>query len=427
MNFKKNILSAILIGTLSSTSVFAEDNSSKIPLNEISKIAEIFSIIDENYVEEPNKKEMLIEAIKGMVSSLDPYSSYLEKSDFESMKEGISGEMVGIGVVLSGHEKGLEIQTVIEGGSASNSDLESGDIIIKVGDKYVIGDYEYPFAAIEDIKGTKSTNTKFSVYKKYSNEVVEYELERTKFTVKSVSVKKLDHEYGYISLQSFQSNTANQLRTELIKFIEENKETKGYVLDMRSNPGGLLNSAVEISDMFLNKGVIVSTKGRNGIEEKEESSFGDILNGKPIVVLINSGTASAAEIVSGALQDNKRAFIVGQTSYGKGSVQTIFPLNGNDSDGLKLTIARYYTPNGRSIQAEGIVPDIKIPRLKSIKLSERKASREKDNAGHITNDTEYTSEDKVQTIKNEIKTEIDKDYALYMATNAIKSLTFERE
>tara|TARA_Y100001960_G_C14784023_1_gene889701 strand:- start:15572 stop:16861 length:1290 start_codon:yes stop_codon:yes gene_type:complete len=428
MNFKRNIIGIAVAGLISLNTFAAEEKeyTSKVPLDKISKIAEIFSLVDENYVEAPDKEDMLIHAIKGMVSSLDPYSAYLEKNDFQAIQDDVSGETVGLGVVLRKHEKGLEIETVVRGGSAfKNTDLESGDIIVKVKDNYIIEEYAHPFKAIDDIKGKEGTKVEISVYKKRSGEVKKYEIVRTKFTASNVYSLKVDHYYGYVTFPSFQENTAKDLKNEIKKLKKEN--IKGLILDLRSNPGGLLDSAIEISDMFLDKGVIVSTKSRDGHIEEDEATYGDIVKDLPMVVLIDSGTASAAEIVSGALQDHSRALIVGQTSYGKGSVQTIFPLNGSDGDGLKLTIARYYTPSGRSIQAEGIVPDIKLDRLEKVVVSEYKGNREKDNKGHISNDTDYTSNDEGFDGKNDIESSIEKDYALFMAVNTLKTLHFDKK
>lgn len=424
MKFKKSIIGLALIGILNINTSFAEETKSKVPLKEISKIAEIFSLIDQYYIEDANKEEILIDAIKGMVSSLDPYSQYLEKEDFQALQDDVSGEMVGIGVVLKKNEKGLEIETVVKDGSVSKTNIQSGDIIVKVGDKRITKDYKNPFESIKDIKGEEGTKVKLSIYRAKNDEIVVYEIERAKFTADNVFISKLDHDYSYITFRSFQENTTEQLKEALNTFNKQNPNTKGYVLDLRSNPGGLLNSAIDISDMFLDDGLIVSTKGRDGEVSEDSATSGDLINGKPIVVLINSGTASAAEIVAGALQDNERALIVGQTSYGKGSVQTVLPLNGNDGDGLKLTVARYYTPSGRSIQAEGIVPDIKLQQLETVVVSKVKSSREKDNEGHISNDTEYTSKDDFN--KDDIETSIEKDYALFMATNTLKTLTFKR-
>lgn len=428
MNFKRSIIGIAVAGLISFNTFAAEEqeNTSKVPLDKISKIAEIFSLVDENYVEAPDKENMLIHAIKGMVSSLDPYSAYLEKNDFQAIQDDVSGETVGLGVVLRKHEKGLEIETVVRGGSAfKNTDLESGDVIIKVKDNYIIEEYDHPFEAIDDIKGEEGTKAEISVYKKHSGEVKKYEIVRTKFTASNVYSLKVDHDYGYVTFSSFQENTAKDLKNEIKKLKKDN--IKGLILDLRSNPGGLLGSAIEISDMFLDKGVIVSTKSRDGHIEEDEATYGDIVKDLPMVVLIDSGTASAAEIVSGALQDHGRALIVGQTSYGKGSVQTIFPLNGSDGDGLKLTIARYYTPSGRSIQAEGIVPDIKLDRLEKVVVSEYKGNREKDNKGHISNDTDYTSNDEGFDGKNDIESSIEKDYALFMAVNTLKTLYFDKK
>lgn len=409
-----------------STSTFAEvENNSKLPLKEISKIAEVFSKIDSNYVDKVDNKELVLSALSGMVKSLDPYSTYLPKDELASFEDDVDGKMVGIGVVLSAHEKGLKIETVLKNGAAKDAGVQNGDIIIKVNDKYVIDEYDTPMSAIKDIKGEEGTKVTISVLGANKN-IKDIEIERTKFTVPSVEVKLLDNKYGYIGLSVFQSNTYQDLKQKLIEFNNNNKNVEGFVLDLRSNPGGILSQAVSISDLFLDEGMIVSTKGRTEEDISESyAEFGDVLTGKPIVVLIDSGTASASEIVAGALQDHKRAIIVGETSYGKGSVQTIIPLKGTDGDAIKLTIARYYTPSGRSIQAEGIVPDIFVDRVKNVELYDVKAHREKDNSNHIKNDTDYKAKKQSKDEDEEhLTSSIDKDYTLYVGTNTLKTLIF---
>lgn len=427
MEFKIKKLGILMAGfiALNANTAFAEtQNTSKLPLKEISKIAEVFSKIENNYVDSVDTKQLALSALSGMVESLDPYSKYLPPEDLADFEGDIQGEMFGIGAVLSDHEKGLKIETVLRESPASKTQLKSGDIIIKVGDRYVIDEYEKPMDAIKDIKGEKDTIVKLGVLVD-NKEVVDIEITRDKFVIPSAKVTKLDDELAIISLAAFQTNTTEELVKEIKLFQKESSDTKGFVLDLRSNPGGVLSGAIQISDLFLDDGMIVSTKGRTNEDISETyAEDGDILDGKPMVVLIDSGSASASEILAGALQDNQRAIVVGQTSYGKGSVQTILPLKGTDGDAVKLTIARYYTPNGRSIQAEGIVPDIHIERVRNVELYEGKIHREKDNANHIENDTNYKakSENTEQSDDTHIITSIEKDYSLYMASQTLKTL-----
>lgn len=421
MTFKKTklIIGISAVIGLTSTNVIA--NNEKLPLKEISKIAEVYSIINDRYVEDVDKNKLMLDALSGMVEKLDPYSQYLSQSDVEDFNSDIKGENVGIGVIILKDDNGLKIETVLKDSPAEKSGLESGDIIIKVGDDYIIDKYENPFDAVKDIKGEIGSKVEITIQKGFNKSVEKVEITRDKFVVPSTKVEALNNDYGYIYISSFQENTESQLFKEFDDFYKNNKNTKGFILDLRSNPGGLLSSAISISDMFLDDGKIVSTKGRfEGSLDEKFATKGDITNGKPIVVLINGGTASAAEILSGAIQDNKRGIIVGQTSYGKGSVQTLFPLSGTDGDMVKLTIARYYTPSGRSIQAEGISPDIYVERVKNVNVIDDKVSREKDNKNHISNDTDY----KAKNEKAEgINVDIHNDYALNEALNALKAIT----
>jgi len=422
MGFKKI---NIAIGLALSIGLFSNGtmaNNEKLPLKEISKIAEVFSIIDQRYVEDKDKSKLMLDALSGMVSGLDPYSQYLSNENVGKFNREIAGENVGVGVIIVKDENGIKIETVLKNSPAEKAGLESNDIIIKINDYYIIEKYKNPLDATVDIAGDIGTEVNLTIQKGFDKSIVEVVIERDTFVVPSTSVQLLNSNYGYAYISSFQENTLKEVKEEFEKFNIENPNAKGFVLDLRSNPGGLLKSAIGISDLFLEQGKIVSTKGR--FEDSLEENFatsGDITNGKPIVVLINGGTASAAEILAGAIQDNNRGIIVGQTSYGKGSVQSLFSLSGNDGDMVKLTIARYYTPSGRSIQAEGISPDIAIKRVSNIEISENKRSREKDNKNHISNDTSYKS--KVKSSIKGINVDIKNDYQLYEALNTLKAIT----
>ena len=437
MNFKKLLLPIFITNLFYANTVFsatienqnAANNNNKLPLKEISKIAEVFSKISDRYVDNVDKSELMLNGLKGMVKSLDPYSRYLTADEYNSFMTDISGENTGIGTILSSTDNGLKIETVLKGSPAEKAGLESGDVIIKVGNKYIIDNYKTPFDALNDIKGKIDSIANITVQKGTDKSIKEFKIKRDSFVIPSTTVKLIDDNYGYMFVSSFQENTQEEIEKELLSFKVKNPNAKGYILDLRSNPGGLLSSAVSISDMFLDDGKIVSTKGKYDHSSDDAfASYGDLLEKKPLIVLIDSGTASAAEIVAGALQDNKRAIVAGQTSYGKGSVQSIFKLNGNDGDAVKLTIARYYTPSGRSIQAEGIVPDIKISRVSSVDVVNDYESREADNVNHISNDTNY------KAIKSDEKKDIDHlyssisdDYALYEAMNILKAISLNDE
>ncbi len=429
MLFKKNKLALTLCLSLTTTAISAtESEQNKLPLKEIGKIAEVYSLINSGYVDGADNREVVINGLKGMVNGLDPYSTYLSKEEMESFSKDVNGQGVGIGVSLTSNDRGLKIETVFKKSAAEIVNLESGDIIVAVKGKDILSTYKTPFDAIEDIRGDEGTKVKLKVLKKSNNKIQHVEVIRAKYDIPSIRVSLLDDDFGYIELAAFNENTSRQLKADLSKFEKENN-VKGYVLDMRSNPGGILGSAIEISDFFLDNGVIVSTKGRTEADVEETfATKGQLINNKPMVIMIDSGTASAAEIVAGALQDHGRAMIVGQKSYGKGSVQTIIPLSGGDGDAIKLTIARYYTPTGRSIQAEGIVPDIDIPQIKDIKISKQKVLREEDNLTHIENDTDYKAKSKKsENDKSIISSSIEKDYDLYIATNTLKTLSFSNK
>lgn len=425
MNFRKCKIAMCMTLGLLSTNVIA--NNEKLPIKEISKIAEVFSIIDQQYVEDVNKSQLMLDGLSGMVESLDPYSKYLTQDDFKSFSKDISGENVGIGVIIVKDDNGLKVETVMKDSPAEKAGLESNDIIIKVNNSYIIEKYNNPLDAVKDITGDIGSNVELTIQKSYDKSIEVLNIKRDVFVVPSTSVNILNDNYGHVYISSFQEHTERELKDAFKTFNNKNPDVKGFVLDLRSNPGGILSSAVGISDMFLDEGKIVSTKGR--FEENTNEKFatkGDITNQKPIVVLINGGTASAAEILAGAIQDNKRGVVVGQTSYGKGSVQTLIPLSGGDGDVVKLTIARYYTPSGRSIQAEGISPDIAIKRVKNVEVIDAERSREKDNDNHISNDTDYKSKkddknDKVD--KEHINVTINDDYQLYEALNTLKAIT----
>lgn len=425
---KKKLYLALGLSAITSLSLAGETEQNKLPLKEIGKIAEVYSLISSGYVDGSDNREVVINGLKGMVKGLDPYSTYLSKEEMDSFSKEVNGESVGIGVALTSNDRGLKIETVFKESAADLVNLESGDVIVAVKNKTIINSYKDPFDALNDIRGDEGTKVKLKILKKSNNKIEHIDIVRSKYEVPSVRISLLDNKFGYIELVAFNDNTSEQLKKELALFEKENS-VQGYVLDMRSNPGGILGEAIEISDFFLDNGVIVSTKGRfEDDEEKTYATNGQLINNKPMVVIINSGTASAAEIVAGALQDHKRAMIVGQKSYGKGSVQTIIPLSGGDGDAIKLTIARYYTPTGRSIQAEGIVPDIDIPKLEKLEISKQKEHREQDNISHIENDTEYKANDSINKKgKNIIASSIEEDYNLYIATNTLKTLSFSQK
>ena len=354
-----------------------------LPLDELRTFAEVMDRIKAAYVEPVDDKTLLENAIKGMLSNLDPHSAYLEPEAYAELQESTSGEFGGLGVEVGIEDGFIKIISPIDDTPASKAGIQPGDLIIKI-----------------DGQPTKGLNMSESVDKmrgKIGSKIVltivregappfDVELVRAVIKVKSVKSQLLDEHYGYLRISQFQVNSGEEVGKALASLKKQNDGNKlrGIILDLRNNPGGVLQAAVEVTDHFLTKGLIVYTKGRIANSELRFSADPeDASNGVPLVVLINGGSASASEIVAGALQDHKRAVLMGTDSFGKGSVQTVLPLN--NERGLKLTTALYYTPNGRSIQAQGIVPDIVVRRAKITSEQDSENFKEADLAGHLGN------------------------------------------
>ena len=415
--------------------VLAERESSRpsaqsIPLEDIRSLSEVFGKIKQNYVEDVEDKVLLENAIRGLLSGLDPHSAYLDKKAFTDLREGTSGEFGGLGIVVGLEDGFVKVISPIDDTPAARAGVKSGDLVIRLDDKNVKG------MSLEDavkiMRGKPNTSIMLTIVRKGESKPLEIKITRAIIKVQSVRSKTLDKGFGYIRVSAFQERTGSDLRKALSKLKKENnkKNLKGLVLDLRNNPGGLLTQAIEVSDAFLENGVVVSIKGRDKSNNMAHSAKGmDLLNEAPIVVLINGGSASASEIVAGALQDHKRAIIMGSQSFGKASVQTVVPL-GNGS-ALKLTTARYYTPNGTSIQAKGIVPDIELDDLKVSKNDGNgfKQTKEKDLSGHLANgDEENVSSKKKDGKSTDEKLELaEEEYALYEALNLLKGLNLVNE
>ena len=319
--------------------------------------ADVIELIEKTYVDEVDSKELIQNAIQGMVHSLDPHSAFLNAEDYKELQVDTQGEFTGIGIQITLKDDLVTVISPIEGTPADRAGVQAGDKIVRVNGEAIKDLQE----AVKKMRGPIGTKVTVTVLRKGEIEPLEFSLTREKIPIKSVKFSFLKPGYAFIRITNFSINTAQELK-EALKTLESGKEPiKGLVLDLRNNPGGLLDQAVEISDYFLSKGNIVSIKGR---DTRNNRVYNAHSNGEdryyPMVVLINGGSASASEIVAGAFQDNQRALILGTTSFGKGSVQSVETLR--DGNGLKLTIARYYTPSGRSIQAQGIEPDILVER-----------------------------------------------------------------
>lgn len=415
--------------------VLAERENSRhtaqsIPLEDIRSLSEVFGKIKQNYVEDVKDKDLLENAIRGLLSGLDPHSAYLDKKAFTDLREGTSGEFGGLGIVVGMEDGFVKVISPIDDTPAERAGVKSGDLVIRLDDKNVKG------MTLEDavniMRGKPDTDILLTIVRTGETKPLKIKITRAVIKVQSVRSKTLDKGFGYIRVSAFQERTGSDLRKAISKLKKENnkKNLKGLVLDLRNNPGGLLTAAIEVSDAFLETGVVVSIKGRDQANNMAHSAKGmDLINEAPIVVLINGGSASASEIVAGALQDHKRAIIMGSQSFGKASVQTVVPL-GNGS-ALKLTTARYYTPNGTSIQAKGITPDIELDDLKVSKREENgfKQTKEKDLTGHLANgDAEDENSNKKDSKDTKSKLALaNEDYALYEALNLLKGINLVKE
>jgi len=364
---KASILAVgILVGAVAATALtqvrFTVGNSASAAstdtYRQLTLFGDVFERVRGDYVEVPDDAKLIENAINGMLSSLDPHSSYMSPKHFRDMQVQTRGEFGGLGIEVTMEDGLVKVVTPIDDTPAHRAGVMSGDLITHLNGEAIRG--LTLSQAVDKMRGPVNTEIKISVRRKGVDEPVEITIVRDIIRIRSVRFRK-EEDVGYIRITQFNEQTFEGLR-KAIKAIEKDipsDKLKGYVLDLRNNPGGLLDQAIAVSDAFLNKGEIVSTRGRNADESQRfNARSGDLANGKPIIVLINGGSASASEIVAGALQDHRRATILGTRSFGKGSVQTIIPLGANGA--MRLTTARYYTPSGRTIQAKGIDPGIEI-------------------------------------------------------------------
>lgn len=367
---------------------------SKVTYEKLRVFSEVYSLIKQNYVEEVDEKEILYGAIHGMLKAMDPHSSFLTPESFKEMQVDTKGEFGGLGIEISRGERGILIVSPIEDTPADRAGIKAGDLIIKIEEEET--EDMNLMEAVKLMRGKPGTDINLSIFRKGELKPLEFTITRAIIKIRSVRWRLEDDNIGYVRVIQFNEQSHPLLEKAMKELQKEAGKggLKGLVLDLRNDPGGLLDQAVQIADAFLNKGLIVYTKGRiAGKDMSFEAHHGDLLKGAPMVVLINSGSASASEIVSGALQDHHRAVVMGTKSFGKGSVQTIIPLT--DGSGLRLTTAQYYTPSGRSIQAKGIEPDIVVEDLEiSGKKREDHRTTEVDLKGHLQNANEKYSKDK---------------------------------
>ena len=354
-NYFKYILFIVTIILLNVSSKVYSQNIDKL-YEKIDLFSEVLETIQNEYVEDVDQAEAMESAINGLLQSLDPYSSYMNQETFEESQSETSGEFGGLGIEGSMEAGVVKVITPIDDTPAARAGIKAGDYIVKINAEQVRG--KTLMEAVNLMRGPVGTSIEITVRRKGLKKAKIFKITREIIEIKSVISKLIDNKVGYLRLRAFNQNSSDQLKKEISK-IEKNKKLVGYILDLRNNPGGLLTQAIEISDFFLDDGEIVSTKGR---KNKENRKFfarkGDRIKGKPLIVLINNGSASASEIVAGALQDQKRAVLLGEATFGKGSVQSIIPLKNKGA--LRLTISKYYLPSGKSISEVGVLPDIKI-------------------------------------------------------------------
>ena len=413
-NLSKTVINLIFIYIISIPKIYSNDSSDV--YKQLNLFGEVYERVRTEYVEKISDKELIEAAINGMLQSLDPHSSYLNAESFTEMKIQTKGEFGGLGIEVTMENGLVKVVSPIDDTPAAKAGIQSGDYISHIGDEPVMG--LTLSEAVDKMRGKVNTELKITVIREG---IEAFDLNIKRAVIKVTSIKsKIEKDVAYLRITSFTQKTFRNLVKEYKKLsLEMNGNIKGLVLDLRNNPGGLLDQAVSVSDAFLERGEIVSTRGReNTGEQRFNASKGDITNGLPIVVLINGGSASASEIVAGALQDHKRGILMGTQTFGKGSVQTIIPVTSKGA--VRLTTARYFTPSGNSIQAKGISPDIYVPQSKLEILENKNSRREADLRGAL--DNENNKENNEDNIDNNDEENTVSDYQLNRAIELIRSI-----
>jgi carboxyl-terminal processing protease len=411
-----------------------EETTKRIPLEDVQRFSNAINQIKKYYVKPVDDKELFDNAIRGMLGGLDPHSSYLDEDEFKELQTSTSGEFGGLGIEVTMEEGVVKVITPLVDTPAFKAGIKAGDYIIKLGSKPVQGISLKE--AVELMRGKEGSTIELTILRKGEEKPLQFSVIREKILIKSVKSKLLDGKYGYIRITQFQAMTGQDVETALAQLKQQaGGKLKGLILDLRNNPGGLLDAAIQVSDAFIDndkKGdqeMIVYTQGRlPGSKFTALANPGDILENAPMIVLINNGSASASEIVAGALKDNKRAIILGTRSFGKGSVQTVLPLD--EKRGIKLTTALYYTPSGTSIQAKGITPDIIIEEIQVPKGTNKpdiSDYSEADLSGHLLNGgDQQNSGEGEQSLKDD-QSLLHDDYQLYAALTILKGLALAQQ
>lgn len=396
-----------------------------LPLDDLRKFTDIFGKIKNDYVEEIDDATLLKYAIRGMLSGLDPHSAYLEPSAFSDLQENTSGTFGGVGIEVGMENGFVKVIAPIDDTPAQKGGIQAGDLIIKLDETPVKG--MSLDQAVDKMRGESGTDITLTVVRVGEREPLEIKLTRAIIQVTSIKSLPIDNKYGYIRITQFQAQTGSDFAKALDKLKQETDGLSGFIIDVRNNPGGVLNAAVEVADQLIDEGLIVYTEGRSKAAEiSYKANKGDDAEGIPIIVLIDGGSASASEILAGALQDHNRAVIMGTQSFGKGSVQNVMAID--EEYGLKLTTARYFTPNGRSIQAQGIIPDIEVNRAKLSDEKQSKMYKESDLAGHLSNGNQGSEQNASETQTKEEselsqqKQILAKDFQLQEALSLLKAI-----
>ncbi|MGE0482863.1 MAG: S41 family peptidase [Gammaproteobacteria bacterium] len=407
------------------------DTREPVPVDDIRVLVEVFHKIKKDYVEAVDDKTLIENAMRGMLAGLDPHSAYLDPEEYLDLQEGTSGEFGGLGIEVGMEDGFVKVIAPIDGTPAQEAGIQAGDVIVRLDDTPVKGMNLND--AVQKMRGKPGTDIRLTVVREGEEKPLTFTITRALVKVRSVRSRMLEPGYGYIRISQFQGPTGDDLRRHLrdLKSEAGDDGLRGLVLDLRNNPGGILGAAVSVADAFLESGLVVYTDGRIKDSELEFTAKPpDLLRGAPLIVLVNEGSASASEIVAGALQDQKRALIMGRQTFGKGSVQTILPMNNRAA--LKLTTARYFTPSGRSIQAEGIAPDIVVDKLK---LAARAAGgadvvKEANLERHLVNPEDAIevdvegADDSVTDATDDVEQPLaERDYELYEALNMLKGMT----
>ncbi len=406
------------IGIFISPIALGQVQQTTLPLDNIATFAKVFETVKNHYVEDISDEKLLQMAIRGMIDGLDPHSALLDSREMQDLRIETTGKFGGLGIEITKENLGIRVISPIDDTPAHKAGIRAGDLIVRIENRPV--NRMTLSEAVDLMRGTPGTSVSLTIIRDGTSSPLQFTLTRAVIKVRSVRSFLLEPNFGYLRITQFQSTTPEFAEQNIKKMLEDSPSLEGVVIDLRNNPGGELQSAIGISDMFIDDGIIVKTRGRNGNDDSVfQATPGDVLQGMPLVVLVNNGSASASEIVAGALQDHGRAVIMGESTFGKGSVQTILSVNRDTA--VKLTTHRYFTPNDRSIQAQGIVPDIEVVRREFVENDEDQMLnvREADLEGSLENEDQSQQSPTEEVAVNPA---VNHDYQLQQALHLLKGL-----